>query len=35
MSTYCDFAPGDPWHGPYHATEYGFPIRDETRCSSG
>ena len=29
MSTYCDFAPGDPWHGPYHATEYGFPIRDE------
>jgi DNA-3-methyladenine glycosylase I len=29
MSTYCDFAPGDPWHGPYHATEYGFPVRDE------
>jgi DNA-3-methyladenine glycosylase I len=29
MSGYCDAAPGDPWHGPYHATEYGFPIRDE------
>jgi len=29
MSTYCDFAPGDPWHGPYHDTEYGFPVRDE------
>jgi len=29
MSTYCDFAPGDPWHGPYHATQYGFPISDE------
>ncbi len=29
MSSYCDFAPGDPWHGPYHDTEYGFPVRDE------
>ena len=22
---YCRLAPDDPWHGPYHATEYGFP----------
>ncbi len=29
MDWYCDFAPGDPWHGPYHDTEYGFPTRDE------
>lgn len=26
---YCDAAPGHPWHGPYHDTEYGFPARDE------
>lgn len=26
-NTYCDFAPGHPWHGPYHDREYGFPIR--------
>jgi DNA-3-methyladenine glycosylase I len=26
---YCDAAPGDPWHGPYHDTEYGFPTRDD------
>ena len=26
MSTYCDFAPGHEWHGPYHDTEYGFPL---------
>jgi DNA-3-methyladenine glycosylase I len=26
---YCDFAPGHEWHGPYHDTEYGFPIRDD------
>ena len=30
MSTYCTFAPGHPVHEPYHATEYGFPSRDET-----
>ena len=30
MSTYCDFAPGHPVHADYHATEYGFPQRDET-----
>ena len=29
MSSYCDFAPGHPIHGPYHDTEYGFPQRDE------
>ena len=28
---YCDFATGDPWHGPYHDREYGFPIRDDRR----
>lgn len=26
-SSYCDVAPGHPWHGPYHEKEYGFPIR--------
>lgn len=26
MSTYCDFAPGDPLHRPYHDEEYGFPL---------
>ena len=26
MSTYCDVAPGHEWHGPYHDTEYGFPL---------
>ena len=25
--TYCDVAPGHPWHGPYHDREYGFPVR--------
>jgi DNA-3-methyladenine glycosylase I len=29
MSTYCDFAPGHPVHGPYHDREYGVPQRDE------
>ncbi|MGE0746506.1 MAG: DNA-3-methyladenine glycosylase I [Rhodospirillales bacterium] len=27
--SYCDVAPGHPWHGPYHDREYGFPVRDE------
>lgn len=31
MSTYCDIAPGHPFHGPYHDTEYGFPIEDDNR----
>jgi DNA-3-methyladenine glycosylase I len=26
--SYCDAA-GEPFHGPYHDTEYGFPIRDD------
>jgi len=30
MSTYCDFAPGHPFHGPYHENEYGFPSSDDT-----
>jgi len=21
MASYCDFAPGHPYHGPYHAKE--------------
>ena len=28
--SYCGAAPGHPWHGPYHDTEYGFPAEDET-----
>jgi DNA-3-methyladenine glycosylase I len=27
--SYCDIAPGHPWHGPYHDTEYGFPLTDD------
>jgi len=30
MSGYCDIAPGHPVHGTYHATEYGFPQREES-----
>ncbi|MET0813639.1 MAG: DNA-3-methyladenine glycosylase I [Pseudoxanthomonas sp.] len=30
MSSYCDFAPGHPVHGPYHDQEYGFPQTDES-----
>lgn len=29
MSSYCTSAPGHPFHGPYHDTEYGFPIRND------
>jgi DNA-3-methyladenine glycosylase I len=29
MSSYCDKAPGHQFHGPYHDTEYGFPVTDE------
>lgn len=29
--SYCDVAPGHPFHGPYHAKEYGFPIRDDAK----
>ena len=28
--TYCLAAPGHPFHGPYHDTEYGFPSRDDS-----
>jgi len=31
MATYCDVAPSHPYHGPYHAKEYGFPIRDDSK----
>jgi DNA-3-methyladenine glycosylase I len=26
LSSYCDIAPGHEWHGPYHDSEYGFPL---------
>jgi DNA-3-methyladenine glycosylase I len=29
MSSYCIYAPGHPFHGPYHESEYGFPSRDD------
>ena len=29
MTSYCDIAPGHPFHGPYHDREYGFPVRDD------
>ena len=29
--SYCKVAPGHPWHGPYHDSEYGFPIDDDHR----
>lgn len=29
MSTYCEIAPGHPFHGPYHDAEYGFPLDDD------
>ena len=29
MISYCDFAPGHRYHGPYHDHEYGFPVRDD------
>src|SRR4051812_29509352 len=27
--SYCDIAPGHPFHGPYHDHEYGFRIADD------
>jgi len=27
--SYCDSALGHPFHGPYHDTEYGFPVDDD------
>lgn len=29
MPDYCDYAPDDPVHQSYHATEYGFPTTAE------
>ena len=29
--SYCEAAPGHPFHGPYHDEEYGFPVRDDDR----
>lgn len=29
MSWYCDVAPGDPFHAPYHDGEYGVPVADD------
>jgi DNA-3-methyladenine glycosylase I len=29
VTTYCDSAPGHPFHGPYHDAEYGFPLRSD------
>ena len=29
MTTYCDAAPGHPFHGPYHDSEYGYPLQDD------
>lgn len=29
MYGYCRAAPGDPLHGPYHDSEYGFPLRGD------
>jgi len=28
-STYCDVAPGHPFHGPYHDREYGVPLHGD------
>jgi DNA-3-methyladenine glycosylase I len=30
MSSYCDYAPEHPIHGPYHDEEYGYPIGEES-----
>ncbi len=29
MVTYCEVAPGHPFHGLYHDRDYGFPMRDD------
>jgi len=29
MSSYCELAPGHPYHGPYHDLEYGFPLYED------
>lgn len=30
MNWYCEVAGGNPWHEPYHDTEYGFPVAEES-----
>ncbi|MCP4873547.1 MAG: DNA-3-methyladenine glycosylase I [Proteobacteria bacterium] len=30
MPTYCEYAPGRPFHERYHDEVYGFPTRDES-----
>ncbi len=30
MTSYCTIAIDHPWHGPYHDTEYGFPLEDDS-----
>jgi len=27
--SYCDIAPGHPFHGPYHEKEYGYPVEND------
>jgi DNA-3-methyladenine glycosylase I len=29
-ASYCTAAPSHEWHGPYHDTEYGVPLTDES-----
>ncbi|SCA55007.1 DNA-3-methyladenine glycosylase [Candidatus Terasakiella magnetica] len=29
MNWYCDVAPGHEFHGPYHESEYGFPLSED------
>jgi DNA-3-methyladenine glycosylase I len=29
VTSYCDIAPGHPFHGPYHDDEYGFPVAND------
>ena len=29
MADYCDLAPANPFHEPYHDHEYGFPVGDD------
>ena len=31
MTSYCEVARGHEFHGPYHDTEYGFPVTDDQR----
>jgi DNA-3-methyladenine glycosylase I len=29
VSSYCEFAPGQPFHAEYHEREYGFPLEQD------